>query len=65
MHYQSLREAHENKVRENIARWAMSSTGPSEMTIGQLRELADIIVDIVNSATLKAWELGKNARCTE
>jgi hypothetical protein len=55
--YQKLRQQAENEIRGHIFQWAMRDA-PSEMTLSDVRGLADQLVIMMNVATRRAYEVG-------
>lgn len=55
--YQEQRAKAEQAVKENLFGWAMLD-GQKDMTVGQLRELTDEIVKLMNHHTRQAYDLG-------
>jgi len=56
--YQELRSSIEKDVRTVIGGWALGEA-PDAMTLEQIRRLTNQITVLLNGATRKCWELGK------
>lgn len=59
--YQKLRASAENEIKNHFLSWALSDA-PADLTIDNVRKLADAIVLILNGSTRRAYDLGARSK---
>lgn len=59
--YQEARAAAEKSLREAIFGWVVGDA-PPDMTLGEVRDLTNKLVTLLNGATRRTYDIGLGAR---